>query len=125
MTTNAIPTVILTRISDDRVKTDENGHKQPRQGLGVADQETRCRAKVAQLGGRVVAVVTENDTSAFKRAKVRFPNGATARRTARPKFRETVLPMLADGRADMLVCLDLDRAMRDPKALGDLLVVTP
>jgi len=123
MTTNAIPTVILTRISDDRVKTDENGHKQPRQGLGVADQETRCRAKVAQLGGRVVAVVTENDTSAFKRAKVRLPNGATALRTVRPKFRETVLPMLADGRADMLVCLDLDRAMRDPKDLEDLLDV--
>jgi DNA invertase Pin-like site-specific DNA recombinase len=64
----------------------------------------------------------ENDTSAFKRKKITLPDGRRELRTVRPGFRQA-LAMLADGRADGLIAYDLDRAVRDPRDLEDLIDV--
>src|ERR1019366_2600484 len=66
--------------------------------------------------------VTENDTSAFKRKMITLPDGRRELRTVRPGFRQA-LAMLADGRADGLMAYDLDRAVRDPRDLEDLIDV--
>jgi site-specific DNA recombinase len=66
--------------------------------------------------------IVENDTSAFKRKKITLPDGRRELRTVRPGFRQA-LAMLADGRADGLMAYDLDRAVRDPRDLEDLIDV--
>lgn len=109
--------IIYARISSDRA--DESGHIQ---GVGVADQERDARALAKRLGWAVVRVVTENDTSAFKRKRITLPDGSRALRVVRPGFR-SVLDDLANGRADALIALDLDRAVRDPRDLEDLIDV--
>ncbi|MPZ29182.1 MAG: recombinase family protein [Micromonosporaceae bacterium] len=83
-----------------------------------------------RLRWHVAEVVTENDVdpatgkpkpaSAFKRRKVRLPNGRYELRVIRPGFRR-VLDQLAGGRADALLAEDLDRTMRDPRDAEDLI----
>ncbi len=109
--------IIYARISSDR--PDDNGALR---GLGVADQERDARDLAKRLGWKVERVVTENDTSAFARRKVTLPDGTRAMRVIRPGFRE-VLDDLTHGRADALIALDLDRAVRDPRDLEDLIDV--
>ncbi|RCG20070.1 recombinase family protein [Sphaerisporangium album] len=65
-------------------------------------------------------VLVENDTSAFKRRKIKLPNGQTELRTVRPKFRRA-LDLLATRQVDVLVVLDLDRLARQPRDLEDLI----
>jgi DNA invertase Pin-like site-specific DNA recombinase len=109
--------VIYTRLSDAK------------NGNSIADQEKSCRALAAQLGWEVVRVETENDlsqgrshASAFKRRKVKLPDGRRELRVVRPGWR-SVLEDLASGAADALVALDLDRVARDPRDLEDLIDV--
>lgn len=109
--------IIYARISSDRA--DDTGSVR---GLGVADQERDARDLAKRLGWSVERVVTENDTSAFKRRKVTLPDGTRALRVVRPGFR-AVLDDLAHGRADALIAVDLDRAVRDPRDLEDLIDV--
>jgi site-specific DNA recombinase len=114
--------VLYCRISDAR-----NGEDN-----GVRDQEADLRNRAAQLGWGIGRVIVENDyvngsvgrstASAFKRRKVKLPDGRTAMRVVRPGWRE-MLDDLADGRADALLALDLDRAARDPRDLEDLIDV--
>jgi site-specific DNA recombinase len=109
--------IIYARISSDRA--DESGHVR---GVGVADQERDARSLAKRLGWDVVRVVTENDTSAFKRKRITLPDGTRALRVVRPGFR-SILDDLANDRADALIALDLDRALRDPRDLEDLIDV--
>jgi site-specific DNA recombinase len=106
----------LTRISDAR---DEDTK-------GVAGQGKDCDGLAARIGWvfgpEGTHHVVENDTSAFKRKKILLPNGERQLRTVRPGFRQA-LAMLADGRADGLIAYDLDRAVRDPRDLEDLIDV--
>lgn len=108
--------VLLLRISDDK-----SG-----EGVGVARQEEDGRRLADRLGWRLgqdaTHVIIENDTSAFKRRKVRLADGTTALRTVRPGFRRA-LDMLAAGEADGLLAYDLDRVARDPRDLEDLIDV--
>lgn len=104
--------MLLVRISDDKAKD----------AAGVGRQEVDGRALADRLGWTIVEVVTENDTSAFKRRKIRLPDGTHALRTVRPGFRR-VLDMLASGEADGMIAYDLDRACRDPRDLEDLIDV--
>ncbi len=108
--------LVLARISDAR---DGDEH-------GVTHQTGDGQKLAKRIGWKVgperTHVLIENDTSAFKRKMVRLPDGSTALRTVRPKFRQA-LAMLADGRADGLIALDLDRACRDPRDLEDLIDV--
>ncbi|WP_344629687.1 recombinase family protein [Streptomyces glaucosporus] len=100
------------RISDD----DEGDQK------GVRRQEADGRALADRLGWTIAEVITENDTSAFKRRKVKLPDGTTALRTVRPGFR-AALDKLASGARDGLLAYDLDRTARDPRDLEDLIDV--
>jgi DNA invertase Pin-like site-specific DNA recombinase len=104
--------VLLVRISDD--KAGDAG--------GVGRQEEDGRALADRLGWTIAEVVIENDTSAYKRRKIRLPDGSTALRTVRPGFR-TILDKLASGECDGLLAYDLDRTARDPRDLEDLIDV--
>lgn len=101
---------IYVRISDDKAAD----------AAGVARQERDCRKLANQLGWSVAEVYAENDTSAFKRRKVRLADGTTALRVVRPAFRR-LLDDLATGAVDALIGYDLDRVARDPRDLEDLI----
>ncbi|TQS29996.1 recombinase family protein [Microbispora sp. KK1-11] len=104
--------VLLLRISDDK-----SGD-----AAGVGRQEEDGRRLAHRLGWGIAHVIVENDTSAFKRRKIRLPDGTTALRTVRPGFRRG-LDLLASGEADGLLAYDLDRVARDPRDLEDLIDV--
>lgn len=105
-----VTAVLLVRISDDR----EGEEK------GVARQEKDGRKHADTRGWKVAEVVVENDTSAFRRRRVRLPDGSYALRVVRPGFRR-VLDMLASGEVNGLIAYDLDRTCRDPRDLEDLI----
>ena len=102
--------VVYVRISDDPEGTER----------GVDRQEADCRAYAAAHGWEVVAVFRENDTSAFKQRTITLPSGERVRRVIRPQFR-TMLKHLTDGHAQVMIAYDLDRAVRDPRDLEDLI----
>ncbi|MDK9294597.1 recombinase family protein [Propionibacterium freudenreichii] len=102
--------VVYVRISADPESTER----------GVDRQEADCRAYAAAHGWEVAAVFRENDTSAFKQRTITLTSGERVRRVIRPEFR-AVLKHLADGRAQVMVAYDLDRAVRDPRDLEDLI----
>lgn len=108
--------ILLLRISDDK-----SG-----EAAGVGRQDEDGRRLAERLGWAIgpdeTHVIIENDTSAFKRRKIRLPDGTVALRTVRPGFRRG-LDMLADGTADGLLAYDLDRVARDPRDLEDLIDV--
>lgn len=114
MTPSSLPerAVVLTRISDDKAE----------EAKGVGRQEDDCREKGRRLGWGIGEVIVENDTSAYKRRKVKLPDGTAAMRVVRPGFRR-LLELLASGQADALIAYDLDRVARDPRDLEDLIDV--
>lgn len=104
--------VVLVRISD--AEEDEID--------GVARQVADVRTLATRMDVRVRTVLVENDTSAFKRKKIRLPNGDYQLRTVRPKFRRA-LSMLAAGDMRYFLNAHLDRTVRDPRDLEDLIDV--
>ncbi|WP_084195642.1 recombinase family protein [Streptosporangium amethystogenes] len=105
-------TLILVRISD----------AEEEEVNGVARQiEDTCNL-TARRGARVGMILVENDTSAFKRRKIELPNGETQLRTVRPKFRRA-LKLLSEGRFRRFTTYHLDRTVRDPRDLEDLIDV--
>jgi DNA invertase Pin-like site-specific DNA recombinase len=114
---------LYLRLSDFR-DTDNGG--------GFAEREVSLRKRAAGLGWTVGRVVIENDlapgaasgrarpASAFKRKKIVTPSGRVELRTVRPGFR-SILDDLTTGRATAVLAEDLDRAVRDPRDLEDLL----
>lgn len=117
----------FARLSDLRLlDLDEDG-----QAKGNVDQEQRIRTYGRAIGWNITRVIVENDlvrradgtikgVSAFKRRKVRLPDGRHEWRTYRPGLRLS-LDLLARGEHDGFVPLDLDRAFRDPRDLEDLI----
>ena len=100
---------------------------------GFEGREKRLRAEARRLGWRVHRVVVENDligngdgngrsrpASAFKRRKITTPSGEVKYRVIRPGFR-SILDDLTARRATAMLAEDLDRAMRDPRDLEDLI----
>ena len=117
--------IILARLSDVR-DDDERGINGQ-----IDDAYVYARRLGWGIGPRATHVIIENTeagdglrgVSAFKRKKISVPGyGWPVLRTVRPGFRRA-LDMLADGRADALLAVDLDRAMRDPRDLEDLIDV--
>jgi site-specific DNA recombinase len=117
----AMPTCDLyLRLSDLRVEDDFDKRKAKLQAFATA------------LGWEVFRVIVENDlapprkdgkvrmASAFKRKRIRTPSGKVELRVVRPGFRE-VLDDITTGRANGLLAEDLDRIVRDPRDLEDLL----
>src|SRR5699024_10468174 len=102
--------VVYVRISDDPEGIER----------GVERQEADCRAYAAAHGWEVVAVYRENDTSAFKQRTITLQTGERVRRVMRPEFR-AMLKHLADNQAQVMIAYDLDRAVRDPRDLEDLI----
>ncbi|MCQ9367590.1 recombinase family protein [Brevibacterium sp. 50QC2O2] len=108
--TEPLRAVVYVRISDDPEGTER----------GVDRQEADCRAYAAAHGWEVSAVFRENDTSAFKQRTITLPSGERVRRVVRPQFR-AMLTHLADKQAKVMIAYDLDRAVRDPRDLEDLI----
>lgn len=102
--------VVYVRISDDPEGSER----------GVDRQETDCRAYAAAHGWEVAAVFRENDTSAFKQRTITLLSGERVRRVIRPQFR-AMLKHLTDGQSQVMIAYDLDRAVRDPRDLEDLI----
>jgi site-specific DNA recombinase len=82
-------------------------------------QLTDLRARVASIGGRIDREIPENAVSAFKRTRVRLPDGTYGFRVVRPEW-EKILTALRRGECNALMVPDIDRATRDPRALEDL-----
>ncbi|MFI7319412.1 recombinase family protein [Streptomyces venezuelae] len=88
------------------------------------EQEKDGREFVERRGGRYVHTYLEPDTSAWKRKRVRLPDGSTAYRVVRPVF-QGALEDLKQGaapngeRLDGLIVVDIDRLTRDPRHLED------
>lgn len=117
-TVTYVPTCdIYLRLSDARIEEAFDG------------REAKLRTYAASIGWIVHRVVVENDVmadgrpkpaSAFKRKKIKTPSGRVEYRVVRPKFRE-VLEDITTGRVNGLLAEDLDRTVRDPRDLEDLL----
>jgi site-specific DNA recombinase len=88
----------------------------------VDNQLTDLRARVAAVGGRVDREIPENAVSAYKRRRVPLPDGTTGYRVVRPEW-EKILTALRRGECNALLVTDIDRAMRDPRTLEDLIDV--
>lgn len=122
---NAVGYVRLSELLD----VDSKGRDQ---GPANVDQRWRVESCAALLGWRIVELIVEDDllaepagtrsASAFKRRRTRLTDGRVEMRTVRPGFRKA-LDMLASGRADAFVALNLERAMRDLRDLEDLIDV--
>lgn len=122
---NAIGYVRLSELK--RIDLDDNG-----QGKGNVDQKQRTDENATRKGWRIVHWIVENDlspgrgknrnASAFKRRRIRLPDGRVEMRTVRPGFRKA-LDLLASGKADGFMALDLDRTVRDPRDLEDMIDV--
>lgn len=99
----------LARISDARGGDTEKVDRQVRR---ILDYNQR------KGWGPLVAVV-ENDTSAYKRHRVRLPNGEVVWRTKRPGFRR-IVEWLTDATHDGFLAIHLDRVVRDHRDYADL-----
>lgn len=101
--------VLLARESTDRERQIDN-------------QLTDLRAQVGRIGGRIYREIPENAVSAFKRRRVALPDGTFGYRVVRPEW-EKILTALRRGECNALMVPDIDRAMRDPRTLEDLIDV--
>jgi site-specific DNA recombinase len=97
----------------------------------IVEAERVLRERVAQIGWTVGEVLVENDmrpdgtikpASAYKRKTIRLKDGTKVRRVIRPAFRR-MLHRLQTGTSRAVVALDLDRTVRDPRDLEDLIDV--
>ena len=114
----------LVRLSFD-VQRDAHVRRDIR---GRDEQAKDCRQYVEQRAGLYVYTYEEPDTSAYKRKRVRLPDGRTVYRVIRPVF-EGALDDLKRGVApngehlDGLVVYDIDRLTRDNRHLEDAIEV--
>lgn len=120
--------VLLLRISyrkpeeEDEEQQTEAERRRAEFSKGIGRQEEDGRALAKRLGWTITEVIPEDDTSAYKRRKIKLPDGSIGLRTLRPGFR-AALDGLASGEYDGLIADDLDRVARDPRDLEDLIDV--
>ncbi|MFI9047337.1 recombinase family protein [Streptomyces sp. NPDC053427] len=99
------------RISSDRFGLEAGVDRQLEDA-----EDTRARLR----WGSFAKVYRENDTSAFKKRKVIKPDGSIDWIVLRPEFRQ-LLADLANGVIDGVIFYDLDRLVRQPRDLEDLI----
>lgn len=128
-TTTAVRTIIYLRLSDLRlINPGPDGVEE-----AFTEREKDLRQLAGRLGATVVKVIRENDlrargkgrqqgVSAFKRKKIVLPDGRETWRVIRKGFDEIIRDLWA-GTATMLLTEDLDRMVRDPRDLEDLVEV--
>jgi site-specific DNA recombinase len=109
-------TDLYLRLSDGRVEEALDG------------REKKLRLEADRLGWTVRDVIIENDinpdgsmkpASAYKRRKILTPGGKTELRVMRDGFRRLLDHITVLGRS--VLAEDLDRTMRDPRDLEDLI----
>lgn len=108
------------RISNDEWVTDERTGELRLSEKGVTRQKEDILALAGKLGVEIVKWYEENDTTAFKKRRIRLPNGRSVWRVVRPEFRE-MLADYEDGQIDGVIFYDLDRLARQPRDLEDLI----
>ncbi|MGI8450619.1 MAG: recombinase family protein [Streptosporangiaceae bacterium] len=87
---------------------------------GITRQQEDILALAAKLGVDIVKWYPENDTTAFKKRRIRLPNGRSVWRVIRPEFRQ-MLEDYEDGVIDGVIFYDIDRLARQPRDLEDLI----
>lgn len=92
------------------------------------EQERDGRQFVESRGGTYVHTYPEPDTSAWKRKRVRLPDGTVGYRVVRPVYEGALEDLKArkaptGERLDGLIVYDLDRLTRDPRHLEDAIDV--
>jgi site-specific DNA recombinase len=92
--------------------TSASVQRQIRAGRELADR----------LGAAVVKIYDEDDTSAFAKRLVMLPDGRRVRRNVRPTWQQ-ILRDLYEGDIELLIEYDLDRSMREPRDLEDLIEI--
>ena len=103
------------RISDD-VKSRSKPGEMRLSEKGITRQKEDITELAGRLGGEVVELYPENDTSAYKKRRIRLPNGRSVWRVYRPEFRR-MLADYEDGKIDGIIFYDIDRLARQPRDL--------
>ncbi|MEU8269918.1 recombinase family protein [Sphaerisporangium sp. NPDC049002] len=108
------------RISEDPEVLDEKTGQIRRLERGITRQKEDVAALAERLGGEISVWYEENDTSAFKKRRIRLPDGRSVWRVIRPEFRR-MLADYEDGKIDGIIFYDLDRLTRQNRDLEDLI----
>ena len=108
------------RISEDEWVKDEKTGEMRLSEKGITRQKEDILAKAGHLGAEVTEWYPENDTSAFKKRRIRLPDGRSVWRVIRPEFRR-MLRDYEDGKIDGIIFYDIDRLARQPRDLEDLI----
>lgn len=108
--------ILLCRISDGRDPDSVSIPNQKRDGRRFGDYLGWG------FGPAETHLVIEDGVSAYKRKQVEQADGSIIWRTVRPEFKRA-LEMLHEGEADGLIAYNLDRTIRDPYDLEDLIGV--
>jgi DNA invertase Pin-like site-specific DNA recombinase len=106
------------RISEDEWVMDEQTGEMRLSEKGITRQKEDILKKSEQLGVVISEWYPENDVSAFKKRRIRLPDGRSVWRVIRPEFRR-MLRDYEDGRIDGIIYYDLDRMARQPRDLED------
>ncbi|MBV9728609.1 MAG: recombinase family protein [Pseudonocardiales bacterium] len=86
----------------------------------VAHQLDEMRPFALGLGGRIGREYPENNVSAFRRVRVALPDGTYGYRVVRPDW-DAMMTGLRRGEFNALCLPNIDRGMRDPRDLEDLI----
>jgi site-specific DNA recombinase len=108
------------RISDDEWIKDAKTGEMRLSEKGITRQQEDITALAGRLGGTIAELYSENDTSAYKKKRIRLPNGRSVWRVYRPEFRR-MLADYEDGKIDGIIFYDIDRLARQPRDLEDLI----
>ncbi len=107
------------RISDDEWVQDRVTGELRLSEKGITRQKEDITVTAGRLGVEVVWY-PENDTTAFKKRRIRLPSGRSVWRVYRPEFRR-MLADYEDGKIDGIIFYDLDRMARQPRDLEDMI----
>ncbi|MET8704224.1 recombinase family protein [Kitasatospora sp. NPDC004723] len=126
----------LTRLSTEEEEGDLPDEDEPgripyltgRDIKSTDEQEKDDREFVERRGGAYVWTYREPDTSAWKRRRVRLPDGTLVHRVIRPVLDGALNDLKArrapnGKRIDGLIVYDIDRLTRDPRHLEDCIDV--
>lgn len=116
------------RVADDASGVKRRAPMTGRDIKGRDEQEKDVRQFVESRGGTYVYTYEEPDTSAWKRKRVRLPDGTIAYRVVRPvlegAFDDLKQGATPDGtQVDGLIVYDIDRLTRDNRHLEDAIEV--
>jgi DNA invertase Pin-like site-specific DNA recombinase len=108
------------RISEDEWVKDQATGELRLSEKGITRQKEDILGLADKLGVNIVEWYPENDTTAFKKKRIRLPNGRSVWRVIRPEFRR-MLEDFEDGKIDGVIFYDIDRLARQPRDLEDLI----